>query len=361
MRTSVTRTLLGGLLAATLGVGVGAPATAAPTTTVDPGELATGAAPKVAWLDSANQQIVRPGRSPLTPPQGASYLLHARGGYVTTVISHIGRREVYRIVFVGDGGRRRTVLPESRRGPDLVSADGRWLVLSSDPYGVFSSRQSVQVVRISDGRTVGARTFPAGSSPTAAADGRVVVRLPGRTVAWDVRKGSTRTLTESGSARGPAEDVIPPGSFGAHSFVSRAPRRDEVRGMGAGRVLWRTGLGEYVLSYSPDDRRVLTAIEPTWNQEMPFGGFATTLRVRDARTGKLLRTFKGYFGTDRDSEPVWESATALLLKATGEWVDDPEGEGHYADVSIVRCSVNSSACKKVPVQPHNTLLQRKSN
>lgn len=113
---------------------------------------------------------------------------------------------------------------------------------------------------------------------------------------------------------------------------------------------WRTTRFEHVHSWSPDDRLVLTI------DGVEDGGYgyhqpvAQRLRVRDARTGRLVATFDGIFEIDfvLRRTPHWESDRTLVLVAYDRWgwdVDDgpvPEGRDR------IRCNVTTASCRTVP-------------
>ena len=364
------RTTLVGLVAVAFGVGLTtgatAPAQAAkpPVTSVDPGDLAAGKTPGIAWIRDQTK-LVQPKARRVTDlgRLAPSRLLHVQGGFLATTF-HDG--DTNRVYFISYAGKRRLV-GDFMTTPDVVSADGRWLVLSSDRYATgYTPQQHLRVVRVSDGRTVATRTFPGRSQVMAAGEGRVLVRQStGVTVSWDVAGRTVRVLSRTRGKGRPATTIAPPGSFGADMFVARSGNHDELRDLRHSRQrLWGTQAGEFVLSFSPDDKRVVTASElQGLNQEAPWE-MADTMRVRDARTGKVLRVFHGNLGVNVADAPIWEDASTLLLHAAGEWVPLPDGEGVFATPRLVRCSVTRTSCDIASTtapsgQP--VIMQRKSN
>jgi predicted heme/steroid binding protein len=91
---------------------------------------------------------------------------------------------------------------------------------------------------------------------------------------------------------------------------------------------------------------------------------ANTMRVRDTRTGKVLRVFAGHLGVDVVNAPIWEDAHTLLLHASGDWVPSEYDEGHFATPRLVRCSVTRTACdiaSTTALYGNPVIMQRKSN
>ena len=361
-----TRTLALAVLGATLAAtaaGMLPAVAAAPSTTVDPATLPSGDTPRIAWIDTeGTPRIVRPGRPDIPVPDGD--LLHARGGYVVRSTGAHGP-----LLFVASTGRTRVLTRTSAFYPVLVSGDGRWLVLATDPYGTEPGRNRIQVRHLPDGAVVRTRTFPDRTRPMAADDGRVLLSRGRDTVSWAPVSNTVRVLARHGSLRlrSAASRLPHAASFGAREFTTRVRGHEVMRSMRTSRVRWATQNGEYVLSFSPDDRLVVTAARLAGPNEDSYWDFSYELRVRDARTGLLERTFQGNLGTDWPVSPVWEDDQTLLIRATSDLVgptEDADGEYHesyFPDPAIIRCHTGSGDCEKVPVPVWTHLLQRKSN
>lgn len=384
--TSTKRIVVATALGATLGLAGSLPSVAdaprAPAVRhVDPAALRTGVRPTIPYLELAQQRIVQPGRpaisvKKLRGPRGLhpTDLLHTGDGYLTTVHLLNARSQPagFRVVHVSKSGRSRVVVRSSAFRPILVSAGGGWAVLrTNDPR-----RTTLRVVRISDGRVVGTRAFARGANvrPAAAGSGRVLLQRNTRskkgyysdTLWWTPATNAVKVLDRRHSTSWAARELAPAASLGARSFVVGSGNREVVLDLRTKHRLWRTGSHEYVLSYSPDDARVVTASRlQDFDQEAPWGFLAKTLRVRDARSGRILTTLTGRFAVlDPGIFPVWETSRRLLLHATGPFVadPDPDSEGSYRSSSIVRCTT-AGACVRVPVKQWSNvdLLVRKSN
>lgn len=359
------RAVVAALFAGGLAAGLTSPAGAsvAPGIAVDPASLPAGNAPAIAWV--RGKTLIQPQRPHIalhgTNPQA---LLHAKGGYVVESIRDNGVR--HRLLFVSYAGKSRVIAQKSAYAADIVSADGRWLVLSSDVDATgVTKKQHVRVVRISDGHVVASRTFPGRSNVMAAGKGKVLMHEATHTVSWDVARHRVSVLATTAKPATLDTVIAPPASFGAKLFVARSGDTDQVRRLADHRRLWTTDEGEYVVSFSPDDRRVVTATDLTSDEDAPWSA-TQVLRVRSARTGQVLREFSGGFGIERSVQPAWEDSDSLLLHATGKGVSvDPDGDAGYPDKSLVRCTTSTGACNLVAKLPTHGVpvifMQHKSN
>jgi hypothetical protein len=133
-------------------------------------------------------------------------------------------------------------------------------------------------------------------------------------------------------------------------------------------VLWRTPtsrhrLSNIAVSFSPDGKRVvMVSGDQVSDYEWPWD-IRRQVRVRDARTGRLLSTFTGNFAVARTgdvNDPVWETARTLLLHATSDLVRI-DGEVSFPHASVIRCSTVTASCVKVPIAADDALLVRRSN
>jgi hypothetical protein len=351
------------LLAASLALAGATPGSAAPTVPLQPGTLAVDdVPPRVPWMDLETNRIHQPDRARIsTGRYPSTSLLHADGGYVM-------QTRKGGVIFMSTNGRTIRLLSTTKGWtPVMVSEAGSWVVLAA------ATGRGLKVVRVSDGRVVGTRGLKADLEVLGAGDGKVLVRAtkPGpesgttisSTAWWDPTTPDFDVWDRQVLDYSPRSAVVPAASIATHRVAVRAGKRDLVLDLRTKRRLWHTDEGEFVLSFSPDDNRVVTASRlQGFNQEAPWE-LARTLRVRSAATGAVLRTFTGNFGVyAKASAPVWEDGTTLLLHATDDWLADPEGEGSYPNASVVRCSVRVTSCERVPeIDIRDPLLLRKSN
>lgn len=340
------------------------------TATVDPVKIGTAGRPDIPWLDVTSGRIIQPNGGRTIEPSrgdGSDVLLHARGGYLL-------RASTGRIVFVSSSGKTRVVVRRTKLGLGTVSADGRRVVLHSYDGSNPRARTTLRVIRISDGHVVRTRSFRPDTFVVAAAgSGRVLLGqhtsgprtgINGTTLWWDPRTNAVEVVVRHLPVAASTE---------ARRVVVVNGRRDEVLDLSTKRVLWQTLAGrarpaETVLSFSPDNTKVVTAEGSSGGQSdgAPWD-LARKLRVRDARSGRLLARITGNFAVETRAylsgvAPVWESNTRLLLHATSDRVlPDPEGEYSWPHASVIRCSTVTARCLKVPIDIRDALLVRKSN
>ena len=368
------RIVVGTLLAATLGFAGTTPAVsgeraAPPRTRVDPGSLPVGAKAALPYLDGPRARLVLPsGDTVSTKRYGArgtgpdSELLHARDGFL------IDSKE--RIFFLAKSGRSRLVTRGSSLRGAVVSSDGRWLI-TLDPSAPRRTA-TVRTIRISDGRVLDEKVFRKIErlGVMAAGGGRVLLDRTTKqgvtyrtdTIVWNPVASALRRLDRRTSRAWDATVA----STATHRFVAVAGPRELVLDSRSGRQLWRVPKGEHVASFSPNDRRVVTLAGGAADRTSPWrtGEYSTVVRIRSARTGALLTTFVGTFASGaREVEPIWETRTSVLLHASGDLIWDEETESMlYPDPSVVRCSVLTARCARVPVSAFGaSLLVRRSN
>ncbi|KQW47636.1 hypothetical protein ASC77_14465 [Nocardioides sp. Root1257] len=370
------RTILGTLIVATLGLSVPATATAgAPHREVDPGDLPVGAKPALPYLDTAGEKVHLPGGRTISTERfrtdGGKFrytgeLLHVRGGWLLsqTLLDTHGQYTGTRVHFLSTSGKSRIVLAKARLTIDSVASNGAWFVAHAP------DERTLRAIRVRDGHVIGSHRFATvnGAAILSAGDGTALIRTLTRahgkyvatTAAWQPARGKVRVVDRRRNLNAVPSGV---GSSATHRYS--APGRHFSSVMLDSRTQRRLWLvrGESIESFSPDDKRVVTTSGVGFDEDAPWT-MADTIRVRDARTGRLQVTFTGHIGaTYRTYQPIWESPTTLLLHATGEpYYDQQTESGVYPDASIVRCSVVTAACQRVPVVPRDTQLQvRKSN
>lgn len=370
------RPLAAALVIGGLAAGLATPVAAAPVphTDVDPATLPAGAAPAIPRVEGTTLMQQRHPRRVALGGTNPSKILHVSGGYVVETPQD---GDHYRLVFISYRGKKRVLAKNSAYGGAVASSDGHWLVLSSDPYATGVTRlQHVRVVRVSNGRTIASHSFASHATVMAAGRGRVVVHETGGESTWQITGHPLKPIHTLGLDRHPfaqAGQITPPASMHAKRFVARTGDHDQLRGMADTHIKpsqqkrwWSTEPGEFVLSFSPNDKRVVTVAGLLASNEDAPWEQATTLRVRSVRTGRVLREFTGRFGYQTDEQPVWESPDSLLIHDSGSAVAvGSEGDAAYPDASLVRCAVSSGACTRVarlrPADAPVVVMRHKSN
>ncbi len=304
----VTRTAASGLLA--LAVALGTPAFAGAG--VVPDELPRGKNPRVAWFDQERRELHAGGRV---------VALDVPGRVVRTEASADGH-----LVELAPRDRLVHVLPDGRTR--LVARGVHdWEVLTGPDAGrrvavqrVRDGRLRVDVVRLADRRVVATRVAR-GSLFDFHRD-RVWLNLAGDALyTWNASTGVARRV-------GPAGTIAVEARFG--TVVRRQG--------GCGRFVpirraadWTPWCAEQgVYSWSPDGRRVLTHTIPNDDDT----AVARRILVRDARTGDLRQSFRGWFD---DEDARWETNRDFLVRAA-----DPELAGQAA---VVRLRVDGWAAR----------------
>ena len=112
---------------------------------------------------------------------------------------------------------------------------------------------------------------------------------------------------------------------GDHDRVITLPRRASAS--------WPTRDHEWVLSWSPDDRFVLTAAD---GGESGWGSVA----IRRARTGALVARFKAVVLQDDAWAPVWENASTI------SFMDGYDCGDGCLYALVVRCTVRGT-CQQI--------------
>ena len=371
---ALLRTVVVGALVASVGSGAVAPASAhlhqaaPPTVVVDPADLPQGALPRIPWLDSDAELIRQPGRPSIStvplrdgPSHLQSELLRVKQGYLVNVpVRRDGVPSGSAVVLVTPSGHRRVVAKASTYDAYLGSRDGRWFVAVDRDPALLPHRARVRAIRVSDGKVLGTRTFTGVDDlqPAAAGDGRVLLSRTIRrdrthyyldALVWTPTRG-TVTLLDRRVSR--TRGGVMAASTGAHRFTVVAAGKDAMLDLRTKRQLWR--VAERIGDFSPDGELVFTfAGGSGWDEDTGFAG--VVLRIRDARSGRRLVTFKGLAAGYRS--PTWETATTFLAFAPGRavWHDETETFS-YPDASLVRCSVTSTSCRRVNVNVYTSSL-----
>ncbi|GAA4690190.1 hypothetical protein [Nocardioides conyzicola] len=367
------RNLVGAVIA-TLVVSMtpgGSAAAAAPEPVqVRPDDLATGALPEVAYVDT-DHNLVRPGRSTVDYARPMSQPLRVHGGYVVDLARRDHGFLVEDIYFLPDTGERRLLWRNNMSTQagqrrylvaQLASANGRLLLLDSGTGFTL-------VMRVSDGRTVASRKATDGRALTGRAlafrGHRVLLasgphardsgpddRFAGYLTRWDLDSNKISQVLPKARAKASGFDAVAALDLSAGQAVLATGQRQLVRPLpGESGPRWRTGHNEVVESWSPDDRYVLSIVAKPYfdisDHDLP--AFAT-VRIRKARTGALVAEYRGllavkFFGPQ---SPAWEPDSASVLMSAFSGIDDhieenPYGTGH----GYVRCTVTKPSCELV--------------
>jgi hypothetical protein len=323
----------------------------------DPVGLPLGAPPAAAYITGVRGgPIYRPGQAPLHVGADKGYqsqLVRARGGYlVTQGASHVR--------FVSDTGSSHEVF--TLRGHStlgirdvVTSHDGRFVAVMVRAGGFDSDRDVHLVIcRIAQPKTIARRTFHIPVT-VASLTGRRALLTPGgdamvRNVRhaptrwWTLRTNRLRTIDTSGRISRQSDygglsaaDL----SAGQVSLVRGDHNRVVPLHSGSARS-WNTNAHEWVVSWSPDDRYVLTS---GWTPEKPRDGNGwDVLSVRRARDGRLITEFTGYQNLSASSMSLtWQDSKTLLVDA---W--DTCDHGSCANVHNLRCSLHGP-CEQVEI------------
>jgi hypothetical protein len=331
-----------------------APASApAQTPTVglnEPENLPLGGPPKSAYITGIrNGLLFRPGDTPLATGGGGGekFLTRARGGYLLTVDNQTVR-------YVSDADQRHEVF----RAPGsynfvhdvVVSRDGLSVAItvrSNANPGV----ESVVVRRITTPITIAQHRFTVPVTVAALTTRRALLtpdglafwphrsKMPTRW--WNLHTGHMRLLDKG--RPGPRGDLggrsladLTAGQLALtradHNHVVTIPRHP--------RRAWDTGAHEWVVSWSPNDRYVLTV---AWTPRRPrTGNQFDTLAIRRARDGKPITLFKGFQNLYGNSwSPAWENNTTFVVDA-----EDTCDDGSCANTTNVRCLIHGP-CTRV--------------
>jgi hypothetical protein len=341
---------------------IGVAAEPAPPVRFRPTQLPLGAEPVPAWVASAHgdqfdDELRRAGEEPISLAlRGAAPLSvrEARAGWLVDYV--VWGRPVlapHRLILVRRDGTKRVVA--QRTDPvQVVSADGTSYVTKRE---VFDRRQRrtatvLSTVRIDDGRVSDRLTFP----------GRDTIRVrfmsgfvlldrvapatrggdrPVTTIEWHPASGKATTRWRRTAHR---TDLPGIGRVGNREIVVPDRRKGQgqtVADLASHRSLWRLRVGERAMRFGRG--KLLTLTDKAGPNDV------RTLRVREARTGRLLATYRG---TIFDSYVRWESARKFVVMAADglESYDGPGGGSTWANPSLVRCSVGAGGCERVDAE-----------
>jgi hypothetical protein len=322
----------------------------------EPESLPIGAPPRVAYLDypGGNSPIYRPGDDPLpTAHRGVQHLMRVHGGYVVIVLDHLVR-------FVGDDGERSGLVRVG--SPEFIqdvtaSRDGRFVAVTV--RNVDKAEERLIVRRVSDKQLRAQRTFTRPVYVATFTRHRALLTtglyrdatpLPHLvTQWWNLRTGELRRIDDAGRPGSGFDRQASPGDLTAGQVALVRDDHDRVVTLpGRPGQAWRTRSHEWVQSWAPDDRYVLTMAGRTnyagWN----------ALKIRRAGSGALVTTFQGLHNLYVDGRwaPVWESSSAFVFFA-GYGCD----HGDCGSRVVVRCTVHGQ-CEQVAAPAGITVEER---
>ncbi len=323
----------------------------------DPVGLPLGAPPAAAYITGIRGgPIYRPGHDRLdvgADKGSQSLLVRAREGYLVT-------QDSSHVRFVSDRGTSHEVF--TLRGHStwgirdvVTSHDGRLVAIMVRAGGFGTHRDTHLVIRrIAHPTTIARRTFHIPVAVAALTARRALLTPGGDAMVrhvrhaptrwWTLRTNRLRTIDTSGrigreSDYGglSAADL----SAGQVSLVHRDHDRVVPLHPGSARS-WNTDAHEWVVSWSPDDRYVLTS---GWTPERPRDGNGwDVLSVRRARDGTLISEFTGSQNLSAGSRSLtWQDSTTLLVDA---W--DTCDHGSCANLHNLRCSLRGP-CEQVEI------------
>ncbi|MFC6042954.1 hypothetical protein [Nocardioides hankookensis] len=346
-------------VALTVGL-VSAPSTAGspPDVRIRPADLARGAAPHAGWVEARAR------------------VLHTSDGHRVSLPDRIGEAsdvfDVWRVeggwlvdydadepgpddtmAIVGDDG---TVRDLGLGNPAIVARGGHWFVTKVTRLDADREKPYTELrqVRVADGRVLSERRIyhaPGRSYYVQqAADDRVLLQAEdapsggvGRyhytSLVWIP---STDRLDVLWKRTQPSPDSAHPSPLPA-GVASTAGRwisiregrvRQAIRDLRTYRVRWSLPRTEYTLAASPDGAIVLTATDGRRTD-------VQALRARDARTGRLLSTYRvttGWLHVE-----AWESPRTFVLKTANRL----DGNGSSRGLAVVRCTAGTARCQRV--------------
>ncbi|WP_028644330.1 hypothetical protein [Nocardioides sp. URHA0020] len=337
-----------------------------PTVSVVPSELPVGAAakPQARIVDG---KLLRPGKKAISLASLGSrpgFPHRARGGYLIDFSDYKGSRFLgYRVVFISDSGRKRYVVKGSPYRIEKVASDGRTYIGAKErrKNGRFKQGEILRRIRVSDGRSLGKTLEIAGYplmmevTPRRVLTGYVPSNGPHvgapRTLWWTTSTGKIRVVaTGAGYPSGMPETQG--ASFDSHAFSAVKGGRQVVFDTRTTKRIWKTAVNEALDEFSPDHKKVITTARPSGaGPEESDGYVLRQLSVRNARTGRLLVTFRGVFQGTNSPRPFtapthWETSDTFIVRAYDRLVAEdywhnPEGE------APIRCRVSTATCQRV--------------
>lgn len=334
----------------TIGLGVAIAAVLASTTSsvakpkqIVPDDLPMGKAPHYTYLTEDPEQLVTRDGTKIAPTDGATTFgvpYAVRQGWLMQV--EIDRKNT--VVLIRHDGTQSVVTTLTYGGNPVVSSDGRRFAITTD-------LARVDVYRIKDGKRLARLNSKGWLYVRAMTPTRVIL-------AHEPRRYHPKTYRlESwayASKHKPVHTIFHapyryyyevrdlPVDLSAGQFVQFKRGYDLVRPLAGRGPRWRTKPGEKVLSWSPDDRYILTGYVSS--EELG------TVRVRNHRTGRVVARFYGFLQTVRGPSnlgPTWETSNALLLTAWANVTDTDDTGTVRTGHGTLRCYVSKQKCERV--------------
>jgi hypothetical protein len=357
-------TLVGALAALLLLPGlvqVGVAAEPAAPVRFRPTQLPLGAQPLPAWVASAHgdqfdDELRRAGKQPISlavPGAAPLTVREARAGWLVEYV--VWSRSVlapHRLVLVGRDGTKRIVA--QRTDPvQVVSENGASYVTKREVLDGKQRRTATVLssIRIDDGhvsdrlRFTGSDTVRVRSMAGYVILDRVAPATRGgdrgvTTIEWRPASGKVTTRWRRTAHR---TDLPGIGRVGSREIVVADRRKGQgqtVADLASHQNLWRLRVGERAMRFGRG--KLLTLTDKAGPDDV------RTLRVRQARTGRLLATYRG---TIFDSYVRWESSRKFVVMAADglEPYDGPGGGSTWANPSLVRCAVGAG-CVRVDAE-----------
>lgn len=319
-----------------------------------PRALPEGDLPRVPYLPVDTQgdasQISRPGKAALPIGRGRfPTLMRVHQGFMVSALLKPERDFVLR--FVGSNGRRHVITKltgdNQFLGSPVASMGGRLAAITV--WGIGTHGNVVRVHRMSDGKLIARHRFSKEVSIASFSRHRMLLvpdpdsgaGHPRRVTRWwNLRTGKVRVFDDAGHVDW-RNDAVPAADLTAGQVAVWRHRKGTNWAKDRHRVVtipkrpgraWSAPAGEHVVTWSPDDRYVITA-----PAEDEVDG-TKHVSVRRARDGALVTKFTGDFVVD----PVWEDDHTFAFTVLSRCEDGCDDE------TQVRCTVGGD-CERLAI------------
>jgi len=344
--------MLPGLFAA------GASAEPATSARIKPSALPVGPEPRSGWVswahgDQLDDELHRAGAEPISLAVSGATAQQVReaaaGWLVDYVVWDRPLTAPHRLVLVRPDGTKR-VLAQRSDQVQVVSAGGADYVTKREVFDRRHRRTATVLssIRIQDGhvtnrlRIAGADLVRVRLMRSYVILDRVAPATKGgasrvSTIRWRPTSGRVATQWRRTAHR---TDDLGVGKVGRQEIVLPDPRRrqgETVVDLTTHRNLWQLPVSEHAVRFGHGV--LLTMTDKAGREDV------RTLRAREARTGRLLATYRG---TIFDSTLRWESSRSFVIGAAdGLEPAGPGGGSVWANPSLIRCSTSGAGCERV--------------